>query len=53
MTYPLSAVFEGAESGRRLTKRQIGYGAWKEGMAVERVENGYLVDGERYRHINE
>jgi hypothetical protein len=53
MTYALSAVFEGAESGRRLSKRQIGYGAWKEGKAVERVENGFLVDGERYERVSE
>jgi hypothetical protein len=53
MAYPLSAVFESVESGRHLTKRQIGFGAWKQGMAVERVKNGYLVDGERYRHISE
>jgi len=53
MTYPLEAVFEGAESGRRLTKRRIGFGAWKGGVTVERVEGGFLVDGERYRHISE
>lgn len=53
MAYPMDAEFEGAESGRRLTKRQIGFGAWKQGVDIERVEGGFLVDGERYRHINE
>jgi hypothetical protein len=53
MAYPLDAVFEGAESGRRLTKRRIGYGAWKGGIAVERVEGGFLVDGERYERVSE
>jgi hypothetical protein len=53
MAYPMDAVFEGAESGRRLTKRQLGYGAWKQGMAVERVEGGFLVDGERYERVSE
>jgi len=53
MTYPRDAVFEGVDSGRRLSKRQIGYGAWKEGIAVERIENGFLVDGERYERVSE
>jgi hypothetical protein len=53
MTYPMDAVFESAESGRRLSKRQIGYGAWKAGMSVERVEGGLLVDGERYECVSE
>jgi hypothetical protein len=53
MTYQMDAVFEGAESGRRLTKRRIGFGSWKSGIPVERVKGGFLVDGERYRHISE
>lgn len=53
MTYPIDAVFESTESGRHLTKRQIGFGAWKEGMAVERVEGEFLVDGERYERVSE
>jgi hypothetical protein len=53
MTYPLEAVFEGVDSGRRLSKRQLGFAAWKGRVTVERVENGFLVDGERYRHISE
>jgi len=53
MTYPMSAVFESTESGRRLSKRQLAYGSWKGGIPVERVENGFLVDGERYEPISE
>ncbi len=49
----MDAVFEGVKSGRRLTKRQLGYGCWKEGISVERVERGYLVDGERYKRVRE
>jgi hypothetical protein len=49
----MDSVFEGVDSGRRLSKRQIGYGAWKEGIIVERVENGFLVDGERYERVSE
>jgi hypothetical protein len=52
MAYPLDAVFEGVESGRNLTKRRIGFGAWKGGLSVERVENGFLVDGERYERVS-
>jgi len=52
MTYQMDTVFE-SESGHRLSKRQIGYGAWKEGIAVERIENGFLVDGERYKQVSE
>jgi len=53
MTYPMSAVFESAESGCRLSKRQLGFAAWKQGISVERIENGFLVDGERYEPISE
>ena len=53
MTYPMDSVFEGVESGRRLSKRQLGYGAWKEGISVEPVEDGFLVDGERYERVSE
>ncbi len=53
MTYPIDTVFKGVESGRRLSKRQIGYGAWKEGLPVERVGDGFLVDGERYEPVSE
>lgn len=53
MSYPMTAVFESVESGRRLSKRQIGFGAWKEGIPVERVEGGFLVDGERYERVSE
>jgi hypothetical protein len=53
MSHPMSAVFEGVDSGRRLSKRQLGFAAWKGGIPVERVEGGFLVDGERYRHISE
>ena len=53
MAYPMNAVFEGVDSSRRLSKRQIGLGAWKGGVPVERIENGFLVDGERYELISE
>lgn len=53
MAYPMNAVFESVESDRRLTKRQIGFGAWKEGIPTERVEGGFLVDGERYERVSE
>ncbi|WP_436900263.1 hypothetical protein [Halovenus halobia] len=49
----MDAEFEGVESGRRLSKRQLGYGAWKGGIPVERVEGGFLVDGERYERVSE
>ena len=53
MSHPMSAVFEGVDSGRRLSKRQLGYGAWKGGIPVERVEGGFLVGGERYVLVSE
>ena len=53
MTYPMSAVFESTESGRRLSKRQLGFAAWKQGIPVERVKNGFLVNGERYERVIE
>ncbi len=53
MPYPMDTVFEGVESRRRLSKRQIGYGAWKEGLSVERVGDGLVVDGERYEPVSE
>jgi len=53
MAYSLDAVFVGVDSGRRLSYRQLGFGVWKEGISVERVENGFLVDGERYEPISE
>jgi hypothetical protein len=53
MTYPRDAVFESTESGRRLSKHQLGFAAWKEGIPVERVDGGFLVDGERYEPISE
>ena len=53
MSYPMTAVFEGVESGRRLSKRQLGFGAWKEGIPIERVEGGFLVAGERYERVSE
>jgi len=53
MTYPMDAIFEGANSGRHLSKRQIGFAAWKGGIPVERVEGGFLVDAERYEYISE
>jgi len=52
MTYLMSAVFE-SESGRQLSYRQIGFASWKQGIPVERVENGFLVNGERYEHISD
>jgi len=53
MTCPMDMMFE-SDSGRcRLSYRQIGYGAWKEGIPVERVDGGFLVDGERYEPISE
>lgn len=53
MSYPMSTVFEGVDSGRRLSKRQIGFAVWKESVPVERVEGGLLVDGERYEPVPE
>jgi hypothetical protein len=53
MTYPMDSVFEGVDSGRHLTKRQIGFGVWKESIPVERVEDGFVVDGERYEPVSE
>ena len=53
MAYPMDAIFESVESGHRLSKRQIGYGAWKGGIPVERVEGGFLVDGESYERVSE
>jgi len=53
MTYQMDTVFESESGHRRLSKRQLGFAAWKEGVAVERVEGGFLVDGERYERVSE
>jgi len=52
MTYQMDTVFESESGHRRLSKRQLGYGAWKQGVSVKRIENGFLVDGERYERIS-
>ena len=33
-----------SEEGQILTRRQMAYGRWKEGIEVVSLENGYLVD---------
>jgi hypothetical protein len=50
----MDSVFEGVDSGRRrLSYRQIGFAPWKGGIHVERVDGGFLVDGERYERVSE
>jgi hypothetical protein len=41
------------DSGRTLTRMQFFRYGWKEGAEIESVEDGYLVNGEKYRPVND
>jgi hypothetical protein len=40
------------DEGRTLTRMQIFRYGWKEGADIESVEDGYMVNGEHYRSVN-
>lgn len=47
------ARYEGTDSGRVLTYRQIGYIGAKTSTAVERTDCGFTVDGELFLPITD
>ena len=39
------------DGGRTLTRMQIFRYEWKEGAEIESVDDGYIVNGEKYRPV--
>ena len=41
------------DSGRTLRRMQIFRYGWKEGADIESVEDGYIINGEKYRPVTD
>jgi len=41
------------DDGRTATRMQLFRYEWKEGANIEPVEDGYLVNGKKYRPVND